>query len=114
VTRLLLDEMYPPALAVELRAQGVDCVAVLEAGVGLAGAPDDRVLAWAAAAGRAVVTENVSDFARLAGASAHTGIVLVASSRYPRSRSGLARLREVLAVGDVLDGLGEAPVLWLP
>ncbi|WP_407637344.1 DUF5615 family PIN-like protein [Catelliglobosispora koreensis] len=58
--------MYPPTLAQYLRDNGHDVVAVLDIEVGLASRSDDDVLAWAARNGRCVVTENVSDFARLA------------------------------------------------
>lgn len=59
---LLLDEMYPVAAAELLRDQhGRDAVHVSEVGLS---ATDDAVIAAAARAqGRALVTENVSDFA---------------------------------------------------
>jgi predicted nuclease of predicted toxin-antitoxin system len=114
VTRLLLDEMYPPALAADLRDRGIDCLAVLEPRAGLAGTPDDRVLAWAAAEGRAVVTQNVADFARLSATASHRGIVLVPASRYPRSRSGLRRLGDELSSPGALDGLLDGGGVWLP
>ena len=106
LTRLLLDEMYPPALAQQLRASGHDVVAVLDVEVGLATRTDEDVLAWAARNGRCVVTENVGDFARLAQQGfGHAGIVLVSSRRFPRTASGLQRLAKtldgVLAAGDV-------------
>jgi hypothetical protein len=114
VTRLLLDEMYPPSLGARLRQRGVDCVAALDADVGLAGASDDHVLAWATAYDRAAVTENVADFARLSASVAHAGLVLVPATRYPRTRAGLARLAEALAAAPALEGLGPGVVVWLP
>lgn len=60
LTSLLLDEMYPPALAQQLRASGHDVVAVLDIEVGLAAKTDDDVLAWAARNGRCVATDGVT------------------------------------------------------
>jgi hypothetical protein len=42
------------------------------------------------------VTENVSDFVRLARYTSHTGIIFVLAKRCPRTRSGLYRLGEQL------------------
>jgi len=62
VTAFLLDEMFPLAAAVLLREKyGHDAVHVAEAG--LQGSDDAQVAATARAEGRAVVTENVADFA---------------------------------------------------
>jgi hypothetical protein len=62
VTAFLLDEMFPAAAAEILRAKdGHDAVHVVEAG--LRAAADAQVAAAARAEGRAVVTENVADFA---------------------------------------------------
>jgi hypothetical protein len=62
VTRLLVDEMFPPAVAAILRESfGRDAVHVSE--VGLTGADDMQVAAVARNEERAVVTENVADFA---------------------------------------------------
>lgn len=60
--RFLLDEMYPPQAAVVLREQhGHDAVHVVQVGLG---ATDDAVIAAVARAERrAMVTENVADFA---------------------------------------------------
>ena len=115
LTGVLLDEMYPPALAQRLRDNGHDVVAVLEVEVDLASRSDDDVLAWAARNNRCVVTENVSDFARLASSgTAHCGLIFVLAHRYPRTSSGLVRL------GDTLDALlaskqlpGRDGIIWL-
>ncbi len=112
---ILLDEMYPPALARRLRDDGHDVVAVLDEEVGLASKSDDDVLAWAARNNRCVVTENVSDCNRLASSgAAHCGIVFVLAQRFPRTSSGLVRL------GDALHALllskqlpGHDGVVWL-
>jgi hypothetical protein len=115
LTGVILDEMYPPALAQRLRAEGHNVVAVLDVEVGLASKSDEDVLTWAARNNRCVVTENVSDFARLAQQGfAHCGLVFVSSRRFPRAGSGLRRL------GGALDALlaskrlpGRDGIVWL-
>jgi Domain of unknown function (DUF5615) len=107
--------MYPPRLAERLRPKGHDVVAVLEVEVGLASSSDTDVLAWAALNNRCVVTENVSDFARLAHQGfAHSGLIFVSSARFPRTANGLHRL------GDALEAMlssGQVPardaISWL-
>ena len=62
MTAFIVDEMFPVAAAVLLRdTYGHDAVHVVE--VGLRAADDAQVAATARAEGRAVVTENVADFA---------------------------------------------------
>jgi hypothetical protein len=62
MSAFLLDEMFPTDTAVMLReTYGHDAVHVAE--IGLRGAEDAHVAATARAEGRAVVTENVADFA---------------------------------------------------
>ena len=62
MTAFIVDEMFPAATAVLLRdTYGHDAVHVAE--VGLRAADDAQVAAAARAEGRAVVTENVADFA---------------------------------------------------
>lgn len=106
LTCLLLDEMYPPALARRLRGQGHDVLAALD---------DDDVLAWAARNNRCVVTENVSDFARLAAQGAtHAGLIFVSAQRFPRTRYGLTCLADALdAVLAAKQLPGRDGVAWL-
>lgn len=59
-----MDEVYPPALAEALRDRGIDTATIAE--TGLAGRSDLDVFSAATEDGRVVVTENVSDFARIA------------------------------------------------
>ena len=62
MTAFLVDEMFPAAAAVILRdSYGHDAVHVTE--VGLGAVEDSDVAALARAQGRAVVTENVADYA---------------------------------------------------
>lgn len=100
--RLLLDEMYPTALAEALRKAGIDTVTVAD--LRLAGAPDREVFAAAQATGRAVLTENVADFTRLAAEQAtsgghHAGLLIALSTRFSRRPNGrkplLAAIRAV-------------------
>lgn len=93
---LLLDEMFAPALAQQLRADGFDVVAVAGHEV-LAAASDEEVLRWAAAHGRWVVTENVRDFEPLVRLAAQQGepppqMLYTSSRRFPRSRRNPAPL----------------------
>ena len=59
----LLDEMYPPSAAAELRRLGHDAHSV--AGSALAGSDDEHLYELAACEGRIVVTENFADYASL-------------------------------------------------
>ena len=101
--RLLLDEMYPPAVAEQLRARGHDVVSVHEAGHRrLEGAPDEELFVAALAEGRALVTENVPDFRRLEAAALargepHAVLVFTSNRQFPRGApSTTGRLVEAL------------------
>jgi hypothetical protein len=90
--KLLLDEMYPPALAEVLRVGGIDARTVAE--VGLAGRSDLDVMATAVTEGYVLLTENVADFARIAAdhlstGGHHAGVLVALSSRFSRRPSGL-------------------------
>jgi Domain of unknown function (DUF5615) len=56
--RLLLDEMFSPAIAAALRDLGQDVIAVAEHGE-LRAMSDDEVFAWAISQRRWLLTENV-------------------------------------------------------
>ncbi|MGR6965292.1 DUF5615 family PIN-like protein [Geodermatophilus sp. URMC 61] len=92
--RLLLDEVYPRRLAEQLRAEGHDVVAVVEL-PDLVGREDAEVARLAREHGRAVVTENVVDYAPL-DVDEHAGLLLVNARRWPRTPSGLPRLLTAL------------------
>lgn len=102
--RLLLDEMYPAALAEALGESGIDAETVAD--LRLTGAPDTEVFATAREAGRAVLTENVADFTRLAAEHVtsdvhHAGLLIALSSRFSRRPFGLKPLAAaVCAVAD--------------
>ena len=102
-SRLLLDEMFPRAMADQLNAKGHDVRAVV-ADPEFAGLPDEDVLIGATEAGRALVTANIKDFmpidARYRAASrSHAGLVMVSSKTFPQSRG------YVIAVTSALDAL---------
>ena len=87
--RLLLDEMHAPAIADALTADGWDVLAVA-ASVSLRSTSDEELLAHATAEGRAMVTENIVDFAVIAtrgGAQPrpHAGLIFTSPRRFHRS-----------------------------
>lgn len=87
--KLLLDEMHAPSVADALSEQSFD-VAAVAAEVELRGMPDDEVLAYAAAAERALVTENVIDYVPLAEQWAtdgrtHAGLIFTNAKRFNRA-----------------------------
>jgi hypothetical protein len=63
LTRLFTDEDMQAAVAVQLRAAGLDAIATPEAN--RLGESDVSQLRWAAQQGRALATYNVADFARM-------------------------------------------------
>jgi hypothetical protein len=63
LVRFFTDEDLHGQVAVQLRAAGFDAISTPEAG--RLGQSDPDQLGWATAEGRALVTFNVADFARL-------------------------------------------------
>lgn len=113
--RVLLDGHHPGWLADELGAEGVDGVALSRDRPELRGVDDGVVLATAVAERRVVVTEDVTTFrAAIVRVPDHLGVVFCHHARYPRTRTGLARLRRALVAlsSNPPDGLGEHPVEW--
>jgi hypothetical protein len=102
--KLLLDEMYSARLAEVLRAAGVDVRTVVD--LGLAGSSDPEVFAAAIVDGRALLTENVADFARISAEHVsagqhHPGVLIALSSRFSRRAAGIEHL--ATAVRDIAD-----------
>ncbi len=92
--KLLLDENISPRVALDLRDEGVDAVAVRDRG--LRGASDPEVFRTALEEERIVVTKNVRDFERLAGSCAlHAGVVLLEHNDLLRGEQ-LETLRRVV------------------
>ncbi len=111
--RLLLDEMYPTALAEQLRARWHDVISVHDRShVHLRSLADELVAAAAFQEGRALVTENAPDFRRIVAAADENGdpmplLIYTANRRFPRAQAAtLGRL--VLALDAVLS-VHEAP-----
>jgi len=91
VTAFLVGEVFPTATAVLLRdTYGHDAVHVAE--VGLRAADDAQVAAAARAEGRAVVTENVADFA----AERDVVLVFVLKKKLPVGGGQAAALAKIL------------------
>lgn len=91
MTAFLVDEMFPMAAAALLRdSYGHDAVHVAE--VGLQATEDTQIAAVARAQGRAVVTENVADFA----AERDVVLVFVLKRNLPAGGGQAAALAEIL------------------
>lgn len=91
MTAFLVDEMFPTATAVLLRdTYRHDAVHVAEAGLRAAG--DAQVAAVARAEGRAVVTENVADFA----AERDVVLVFLLKKKLPAGGGQAAALAKIL------------------
>jgi hypothetical protein len=102
--KLLLDEMYSARLAEALQASGIDVRTVIEHR--LAGSSDPEIFTAAIADGRALLTENVADFARISAEHVsagqhHPGVLIALSSRFSGRAAGIEPL--VRAVGDIVD-----------
>jgi predicted nuclease of predicted toxin-antitoxin system len=105
--KLLLDEMYAPAIAEQLRGRGHDVVSLHDPGHRrLEGAPDDEIWATAIAEDRALVSENVRDFRRIEADALARGqpaarLIFSTDRQFPRGDPGtLGRL--VLALDALL------------
>jgi len=114
--KLLLDEMFSPLIAAELRARGHDAVAIKERDEWQS-LSDPDVLALARTEQRAVVTANLRDFRPLhaelvaPGGEGHAGMVFVPTSfGLTRAATGQvvaaleARLAEYPRDGDLANG----------
>jgi predicted nuclease of predicted toxin-antitoxin system len=94
--KLLLDEMFSPLIAVELRARVHDVVAIKERSEWQAKS-DPEVVALARAERRAIVTNNLRDFRPLhaelvaATGEGHAGMVFVPANM-PRTKAATGQL----------------------
>jgi len=119
--KLLLDEMYAPAIARALRERGHDVISARERPE-LVEATDAELFERMTVEGRAIVTNDPAGLLPLVVAAAredrhHPGLWLTSDRSLPRNRQSLGR------IVDVLDRLlrqrtGEAAdqdrVRWLP
>jgi predicted nuclease of predicted toxin-antitoxin system len=118
--KLLLDEMFPLEIAVQLRRRGSDVVAVLEREE-LMRRRDRIVFAAAQEEARAVVTENRDDFLEIDAeyrrrGYEHHGLVITSRGFSRRGSAGTGQL--VMALERFLQGADEYPlepsfVRWL-
>lgn len=116
--KLLLDEMWSPVVAIQLRARGHDVVAVVERPE-LRGEPDAAIFAIAQAEGRAIVTEDVADYALLAThelqlGHSHVGLLFTSDRHFPRY-DGRTAGRLVTALDELLSRELDEPFLehWI-
>jgi hypothetical protein len=110
---LLLDEMFPKAMADQLCAKGHDVRAVVATPT-FAGLPDEEILIGAAEAGRALLTANIKDFTPIdaryrATGRTHAGLIMVSTKTFPQNRTHIATVTSALnsllaSDADGLDG----------
>ncbi|MDB6167705.1 MAG: hypothetical protein JWM88_569 [Verrucomicrobia bacterium] len=100
---LYSNENYPLGIVEQLRALGHDVLTSREAGNADRGVPDEEVLAFATAQGRAVITHNRKHFFRLHTATGgqHAGIVACTFDPDEARQAG----RVHAALGAFRDGL---------
>lgn len=117
--RLLLDEMFSPAIAAELRELGHDVIAVADLD-NLRSKSDEEVFAWASAEQRWLLTENVKDFRpimlrALQSGPLACGLLVTSSRAFPRSRKNPGPLIKALRAW-LTNGPPAPPVTecWLP
>jgi predicted nuclease of predicted toxin-antitoxin system len=117
--RLLLDEMFSPAIAAELRKLGHDVIAVADR-PDLRSRSDEEFFAWASAQKRWLLTENVKDFRPIMLRALQAGLpgcgLLFTSGRtFPRSRKNSGSLIRALDAW-LTAGPPPPPVTesWLP
>lgn len=112
--RLLVDEMYSPAVAEQLRARGHDAASVHAPGFRmLESEPDEEVWSAALAAGRVLVTENVGDFSRIQAEALSRGqpitpLIFTTDRQFPRGHPGTTG-RLVIALDRLLVAAPEPP-----
>ena len=112
--KVFCDEDLPHQLAAELRGRGYDAESCVEVGRHNRRIPDEDQLAYAAHAGRAILTFNSRDYVPLAGAWAgigkrHSGIIVS-----PQIADFGDLLRRVMRHLDHVDPATQADtVLWL-
>jgi hypothetical protein len=118
--RLLLDHHYATAIAEQLRSQGHDLQTALERG--WQAEDDEPLLALCSAEERALLTNNVADFAVIARRWAatgrqHAGLVFTSDRSLPRSQKTIGRFISCLSdllIQNPADAALAGQVGWLP
>lgn len=111
----LADESLGGGLlkAVRLRAPEIDILRVQD--IGLSGAGDDAVLAWAAEHGRVVLTQDIRTFSDFAKDRVARGLAMPGVFVIKRSLPSATAIEEiVLAAHCCFEGEWEGRVCWLP
>ena len=122
--KLVLNEMWSSEIARQLRRRGIDAIAATEPPFHYRAVPDHEVFARAREDGRAIVTDNVSDFAALVAEAAsrgetHPGVVFALRPEFdrahPRIVGQMVRALAALArSGDAKRAAGGAVFLRRP
>jgi hypothetical protein len=99
--RLLLDEMISPRVARELRARNHDVESVKKDRPELENRPDAEIVLTMAAERRAIVTNNIRDFAPLhtrllAAGQDHYGLIFSYDATMPRNKASFGLWIETL------------------
>lgn len=100
--RLCLDEHYSPEIASQLRDAGYDVTCVKERPE-LESLSDADLLATLSLERRALLTENVADFARLitqlgAVGDSHCGVIYSTHKAMPRAKASIGQFVAALAL----------------
>lgn len=108
--KLLLDEMWAPAIAEALLDRSHAVVAVAER-PDLQGIPDEAIFAAAQAEGWVIVTENLVDYRPLAAAAvragrSHPALIFTSNRTFPRANRRTAG--RLVAALDALLTTGKA------
>jgi predicted nuclease of predicted toxin-antitoxin system len=116
--RLLLDEVFSPAIAAELCQRGHDVIAVADR-PDVRAKSDEEIFAWASTERRWLLTENVKDFRPimlrvLPAGPPGCGLLFTSSRAFPRSRKNPGPLINALNAW-LTDGPPAPPVTesWL-
>jgi hypothetical protein len=115
---LLLDEMFSPAIAVELTSRGIDCRAAV-ADVLLRAQSDLEIFDAGLLEGRVIVTNNVPDFESLRRAREGfggelPGLIYTSDLTFPRTKGYVPRLVAALeTAASSHQAARSGGVLWL-
>jgi predicted nuclease of predicted toxin-antitoxin system len=116
--KVLLDEMWTPTIAVELRNRDLDIAAISEPlhADRYAGIPDDEVFARAQEDGRAIVTDNVADYERArrdweSRGQPHHGVMYALNPPFNRHRGDAVIGQMVRALSEFLSSRDASGVL---